>query len=398
MKLLIQAAILFLSAQQVFAQTCKTNAELETVPGKYLTAAQYPWPAVKAEYFKNMTTASDKAMAKQILGKIETIEQQSHAGFNLTGGNWENYYATNGYGYLGNNKLGIYYFQSSLHEFFCLNGKPKRNDEAGTILRIHVNSLSLNTLNRFLDQPFGSSIGEYDFRLQFLDWKSHKSVNVNDPLISLFNYFTCNNNQLLEAINTSNDYFQDVADKEIKPNNRNNYIYRYWFVKKKDIPVLIPVSRKEYLQSLLEYYEREKLYFPKLMNELKGSSGAKQYSTWEADVADKIAVVQKALHDHDEEWLSKPAVINRMEDASQTYKAGLKERTNYNRFWKFYNNENKSQPLYKYNTEYFKTASFSAKPQIITVVFRYVTVPSSLKLVNNFTKGFNFDALRKLMD
>ncbi|ANH81165.1 hypothetical protein A8C56_09395 [Niabella ginsenosidivorans] len=383
------------------AQDCKTSAEVETMPGKYQPAAQYPWPAVKAEYFKNMVTAPDKAMVKKILADIENIEAKTHVSLTLTGGNWENIYSTKGYAYLGNTRLGQYSFEASLHEFFCLNGKLKRNDEAGTILRIYVNAIPFNTLSRFLDYPFGSSLGEYDFGFQFLDWENHKPVNVNDPLIRLFNYFYCNNEQLIDAINSGKKYFQDVAEKDIKPNNRNNFIYRYWFVKKKDVPVLVPVSRKEYLQSLLEYYEREKLYFPKLISELSSNHNKgieHNYGNWEADVTDKIGKVKKALSEQKDEWLQQQAVVNKIEDASQNYKAKLKEKTNYNRFWRFYDREDKSQPLYKINPDYFKRNNVgAATPQLITVAFRYVTIPSSLRILNNFTEYFDFEALKKLL-
>lgn len=397
-KSFIQTAVAFLLVQQVFSQDCKTNADLETTPGKYLTAAQYPWPAARAEYFNKMTTAADKAMAKKILDNIEKIEAQSHTGFNLTGGNWENVYSTTGYGYFGNTKLGQYTFQSALHEFFCAKGKSVRNSEYGTVLRIYANAIPVNTLNRFIQIPFGS-MGEYDFGLQYMDWKNHKPADVNAQLIDLFSYITCNSQSLIDAINSGDNYFQDVPEKEVRPNSRN-HIYRYWFVKKNNQPVLIPVSRKEYLQSLLEYYEREKIYFPKLISKLNSerSSSVKQYSNWEADVADKIAVVKKTLSDHDEEWLQVQAMVNRIEDNSQTYKAKLAERTNYNRFWKFYDKENKSVQLYKYNPEYFKAPAQSpAKPQIIAVAFRYVSMPSSLRMLNNFTKNFDFEALKKLV-
>lgn len=398
--LYITAVLLFVFSQPLIAQNCKSNAELDTVTGKYQTAAQYPWPAVRAEYFANMTNTKDKAMAKQIAGQIEKAEQQSHTGFKLTGGNWENMYSSKGYEYLGNTKLGQYRFESSLHEFFCLNGKLKRNDEAGTILRIYINEIPTNTLDRFLRNPFGSSMGDYDFGFQYQDWKNHKPADVNAQLIGLFTYFSCNNDQLLKAINSGEGYFQNVPEKDIKPNNRSNSIYRYWFVKKKDIPVLVPVSRKEYLQSLLEYYDREKLYFPKLITKLNAEhdKGVAQYSSWEADVADKIAFVKKALSETKEEWLNTPAIINRIEDASLTYKNKLSERTNYNRFWKFYDNVNKGEPIYKYNPEYFKTMSVPAKPQFITVAFRYVSMPSSLRILNNFTKNFDFSALKKMLD
>ena len=382
---------------KAIAQDCKTNADADVAPGKYLTAAQYPWPAVRAEYFNKMSTSEDKAMAKQTLGQIEKIEAQSHTGFNLTGGNWENVYSSEGYGYFGNTRLGKYSFQSALYEYFCVKGKLVRNSEYSSALRVYANAIPLNTLNSFLQNPFGSSMNGNDFGFQFQDWKNHKPADVNAQLISLFTYISCNNQSLLDAINSGNNYFQDVAEKDIKANNRNNYIYRYWFVKKNDKQVLLPVSRKEYLQSLLEYYEREKLQYPMQIKEY--NSEAKQYANWEADVADKIAVVKKSLSENKEEWLSKQAVINYTEDKSQTYKAKLTESTNYNRFWKFYDNEDKSEPLYKYNPDYFKaSAQGPAKSQIITVAFRYIAVPSSLRILNNFTKNFDFGVINKMLE
>jgi len=397
----LKTIVTLLLTQQVFSQDCKTNADLDAMPGKYLTAAQYPWPAARAEYFNNLTSPADKAMAKQTLGQIEKIEEQSHAGFSLTGGNWENIYSTKGYGYLGNSKLGAYTFQSALYEYFCNSGKMKRNGEFSTVLRIYVNAIPINTLDPFLQNPFGSSMGEYDLGFQYMDWKNHKSADVNAQLIPLFTYMSCSNQSLLDAINTGNNYFEDTEPKDIKANNRSNFITRYWFIKKKNLPVLLPVTRKEYLQSLLEYYEREKLYFPKLIAKLseEHSNSVKQYSNWQADVTDKIAIVQHALSNNKEEWLSAQAVVNRIEDASQTYKAKLAESTNHNRFWSFYSAEKKSEPLYKYNPEYFKTiAQGPAKPQIISIAFRYVTIASSLRMLDNVTNNFNFEAIRKMVE
>jgi len=394
-------SILFLFSASVQAQDCKTSADLDATPGKYQTAAQYPWPAVRAEYFNEMNTAADKAMAKKTLEQIEKTEQQSHVGFNLTGGNWENTFSTVGYQYLSNLNLGQYTFSAALYELFCANGKAKRNSEYSSVLRIYVNQLQLATLDRFLSSPFGTSFGSYDFGMQYADWKNHKPADVNAKLINLFTYLTCNNSSLLETINSGNGYFQDVADKDIKLNNRSNFITRYWFIKKKDIPVLLPVSRKEYLQSLLEYYNREKIYFTKLVAQLKEEkdNSIKYYSKWEKDVADKIAIVQKTLNEHNEDWLSKQAIVNPASDNEKRYNANLTEQTNYNRFWKFYDNEARSVPLYKYNPDYFKSnQKGSASPQIISVAFRYVTMPSSLRLFKNFTEHFDFENLRTMLE
>lgn len=392
---------ILMNCNTAFAQDCKTNADLDAMPGKYLTTAQYSWPAVRAEYYNNLSSAADKTTAKKMLEQIEKIEQQSHAAFSLTGGNWENVYSTKGYSYLGNTKLGTYTFQAALYEYFCNSGKLKRNGEYSTVLRIYVNAIPINTIDPILQKPFGSSMGEYDLGLQFMDWKNHKPADVNAQLIPLFNYMSCTSQSLVEAINTGDNYFQDVDPKDVKPNNRNIYITRYWFIKKNNLPVLVPVSRKEYLQSLLEYYDREKLYFPKLIAKLteEHNNDVKLYTNWAADVNDKIAVVKKALSDHNESWLSAQAVINRTEDVALTYKAKLAERTNYKRFWDFSGTGNKSEPLYKYNPDYFKTITQGpAKPQIISIAFRYVTIASSLRMLNNFSDNFDFSAVKKMVE
>lgn len=390
------------SCNMAFSQDCKTNDEVDAIPGKYLTAAQYPWPAVRAEYFNNLSAAADKAIAKQTLGQIEKIEGQSHAGFNLTGGNWENIYSSKGYNYLANAKLGAYTFQSALYEYFCNNGKIKRNGEFSTVLRIYVNAIPVNTLIPILDIPFTNQHdGLFDFLgLQDKDPKKH-TLTAAAQSIDLFSYLSCNNNELIAAINNGDNFFQDIAPKDIKPNNRNIFVTRYWFIKKKNLPVLLPVSRKEYLQSLLEYYDREKLYFPKLVAKLteEHSSSLKLYNNWQADVEDKIAVVKKALSNHDEGWLSAQAVINRTEDVALTYQAKLNERTNYKRFWDFSGTANKNEPLYRYNPEYFKTtAQGPAKPQIISIAFRYITIAPSLRLLNNITNNFDFNAMKRILE
>jgi len=386
--------------QNSFAQNCKTTAELDIVPGQYLTAAQHPWPAARASYFEELKTAADKAIAKKTLELIEKAEQQSRMGFNLTGGNWENTFSSNGYQYAGNNRLGKFYLQAAHYEFFCASGKLKRNTEYGTVLRVYVNSIPLNTLDPFLQNPFGSSFGNYDLGFEYADWKNHKLTDPGDKLINLFTYLSCNDPSLLEAINTGQHYFQDVAEKDVKLNSRVPLIHRYWFIKKNNGPVLVPVSRKEYLLSLLEYYQREKLYFTKLVDKLTGDrdNSVKQYDEWETAVNEKIEIVKKTLSTQKEDWLRSQAVINRMEDASQNYKNKLKERINYNRFWKFYDGEKKSEPLYQYNLNYFKTTTTgAATPQLITVAFRYVTLPSSLRLLHNFTNRFDYTAYYKLL-
>lgn len=403
MRKIVRATLMLavLAVQQVNAQTCKTTAELDAVPGQYLTAAQYPWPAARAQYFDALITPADKTLAKKTLEQIEKLEQQTRVGFSLTGGNWENAFSSKGYAYAGNAKLGKYNLQTAHHEFICVSGKLKRNAEYGTVLRVYVNDIPVSTLDRFLQNPFGTSMGEYDFGFQYADWKNHKLTDPEDKLINLFTYLSCNNASLLEAINTGQNYFQDVAEKDVKLNTRVPLIHRYWFVKKNNTPVLIPVSRKAYLLSLLEYYDREKLHFTKLVTQLKADrdqSGLKSYEGWETAVSEKIELVKNTLATQNEDWLNAQAVVSRSEDVYQNGKNKLKEKINYNRFWMFYDSEKRGEPLYQYNPEYFKTTTTGAAiPQLITVAFRYVTLPSSLRLLNNFTTKFDYAAYQTLL-
>lgn len=386
--------------QSSYAQ-CKTTAELDGVPGQYFTAAQHPWPAARADYFINLKTASDKAVAKKTLEQIEKTEQQSRVGFNLTGGHWESTFSSNEYEYAGNTKLGKYYLQAAHHEFVCVSGKLKRNSEYGTVLRVYVNTIPVNTLDRFLQNPFGTSIGEYSLGFQYADWKN-KLNKPGDKLISLFTYLSCNHPSLIDAINSGQNYFQDIDQKNVKLNTRVPHVYRYWFVKKNTAPVLIPVSRKEYLLSLLEYYEREKLHFPKVIAKLtadRDQSGLKSYDGWETAVNEKTELVKNTLASQNENWLNAQAVVSRSEDVYQNGKNKLKEKINYNRFWMFYDSEKRGEHLYQYNPEYFNTSTKgAATPQLITVVFRYVTMPSSLRLLNNFTSKFDYAAYAKLLE
>ncbi|MGN6212229.1 hypothetical protein, partial [Parafilimonas sp.] len=62
-------------------------------------------------------------------------------------------------------------------------------------------------------------------------------------------------------------------------------------------------------------------------------------------------------------------------------------------------NEKKSKPLYKINADYFKTNNTSAAcPRLITVAFRYVSMPLSLNLMDNFSKNFDFHALQEKLE
>ncbi len=373
---------------------CNSKEELATAAGKYFTAAQYPWPAVRAEYFNKMATASDKTTARQTLEKIEKLEQQSRINFTLEGGSWEGYYSSEGYNSFGYRKIADYRFQSAFHEYLCINKKVMRNGEYSTVLRVYVNSLPLSTLQRYLWGAFPDNLGDYAYK----DRKSFKPGETA-PKIELLNYFAAKNQELIDAINSGKDYWQDIPENEIGKNTYNP-VYRYWFVKKAEVPLLVPVSRKEYLESLLEYYDREALYLPESSNYETQSEERRQhyYGNLPAVLANKKAIVNKVLTENTIEWLSMQAVVNVQEDRYQNQKQKLPEYSSDFTFHRFYGNEKDSGRLYKYNPTYFSgNAPSAASPLFLTVAFRYVHKPAHLRLINNFTENFDKEAFRKLI-
>lgn len=374
---------------------CNSKEELENMPGKYFTAAQYPWPAVRAEYFKKMTTAPEKATGKRILEQIEKLEQQSRSGFALAGGFWEAYYSTEGYNYFARKKLADYRFQTAFHEYLCINKKVERNSEYSTVLRVYINSLPINTLSRYI-KGISNAGGRYS-RYFYKDWKSYKP-GVAAPEIDVFTYLECSNKDLITAINSGKDYWQDIPENEIRKNTYD-HIYRYWFVKRANDPLLLPVSRKEYLESLLEFYDREALYIPKSTDYETGSEQKRQkyYGDLQAVLAGKKAIVSKTLKESPAEWLSGQAIVNGQEDRYLNQKQNLPEYSSDLTFHKFYDNEKGGGPLYKYNPAYFSSGQSPATSEFMAIVFRYVSKPAHLRLINNFTENFDKEAWQNLI-
>lgn len=395
--LLLLAYIPGSQAQSPYGGPCATSNELQSRPGKYFTADQYPWPAVRAEYFKKLTTPAEKATAKQTLAKMEKLEQQSRSDLAPEGGSWESSYSSEGYQYLGDNRLADYRLQIGFHNYICVQNKIKRNGEYSTVLRVFVNNIRLNTLSKYLDNiSYGGSMS--DDKYGHKDWKTYKP-GVASPKIKLFTFLECNNANLIDVINSGKGYWQDVPEKEIRKNTFD-IVYRYWFIKKMDIPILLPVSRKEYLESLLEFYEREQLYLPQSNNYEQNSASARQtyFGDIPAVLANKKAIVNKILKENSADWLSRQAVVNRQEDDYQNQKQKLPRYSSDFTFRKFYDDEKGARPLYKYNPAYFAaTKPNKAEPELLTIAFRYVPMPAHLKLVNNFTQQFDTRAWSALL-
>lgn len=369
----------------VMGDPCTSTQELETRPGKYQTAEEYPFPARRAEYFKKMKTDTDKSTAKKMLESIQKLEQNSRNGFSIAGGFWEAYYSSEGYNYFTDRRLADYRFQNAFHIYTCVNGKVERNEEYSTVLRVYVNSLPLNSFKSHFNE-LKKPVDQFDFK----DWKNYKAGVEAIPL-DLFTYLEVRNVELIEAINSGKTWETE--------SETHDHLYRTWFVRNSDLPLLIPVSRKEYLESLLDYYEREEISLPKSTNyEFAGENRNKYFGDLPTVLADKKKRVHQLLQNESADWLSKQAVINQTEDLYNNQKQDLPEYSSNFTFHRFYDGQDKSSKLYKYNPAYFSKSNSPAKPQFMSIIFRYLNRSADKHLLNNFSDKFNSTEWENLMN
>jgi hypothetical protein len=193
---------------------------------------------------------------------------------------------------------------------------------------------------------------------------------------------------------------------------------RRYFVTKADVPVLLPVSRKEFLESLLEFYERERLFhnnrFKRLIEECDRSierntkSGnqlmvktmtedkqklQKDWSGMDGLIDTKKKVVEGHLKTESPEWLAKQATHKffemRMDDR---YIQGSMN------FKGFYDGKDKNA-IYRFNPALAASKKGKpAEPLFFEVRYRFKEKEKfSQAITDGYMKNFNFDAIRKLL-
>jgi len=380
------------------------------------------------------TTAEKTAMTNQLIA-IEKIEEASRNGFKLTGcaarvsfARWGNAdYIKKGfvkYGY----QLGVYEYVCHIKEH-----TTKIVDEYRTVLRVDINpdlieggsQLKPGTGSLFFKKTASTLMWTYDFPTDALMGANYEKERVNNPS-KVSKYFS--ESSLLSGRSSA---YKNYHDDFIKLNNGNgfteNYLqgsqydkvtensYRWidrrYLITKPGIPLLIPVSRKQYLQDMLEYFEIEKANFNYAVEELFKNSasdnsafGKEKKQTWQAHKTEynqyyeaKKAKVKELLANKNEEWLKKPAVVacnNATQDiAERLSQTGV-----------FYDSENYDKnifALYVINPAYFHNASGSTKPALMEIQFRYELNKDrkfSERLIANFEKNFDFEALRKMLN
>jgi hypothetical protein len=418
--ILIGSGIFLLNT--AFAQACSSSEELLTVPGKQVDAAHCEWPQQKTHWLDELSTAANKNTAANLLTKIETLEKESRKNFNLTGCTLKSSFGTpsNAKMVYGKNTLVSYDLNLGCYEYFCVKNQLHVNEEYSIVFRAYINRFSgiENAFSFADDYPYYETYNKY-----------------NGKFIALYDFIRMDN----KNINNGKGYYQDIPESSVKPGNRSVFMTRYWYFTKPGMLLFTPVTRKEYLEALLVYYDRETLYtaakikeieeesagmmkdqkkYPQLYENGKKNLVVKKayYPDWQQRIATKKAIVQKALKENTPAWLSMPAVVKPKKENfrwKNFYGSGPKEYVEvetiyadsmdnaqktgsftFSGFW----DDKGGATLYKYNPDYFKGAEKNpVNPYMIQLSYRYINTKLGKLLVENFTEHFDFDAVKGMI-
>lgn len=372
-------------------------------------------------------TSAEKSVMMKNLIAIEKLEEASRSNFKLTGCAARVSFSTTGSSNYGKNIYTRYVYQLGVYPFVChvTEHAVKIVDEYRTVLRVEMNPYLPTGAKAGGTGEFYIKYGNpvYDISIEAKagpDFEKEKKSNPSR--VSQY---------ISEALllGSRSDAYKNFHDDFLKLNNGNGYVEhwemggrydkhgpdsyqwidRRYFITRSGVPLVIPVSRKQYLQDMLEYFEIEKANFEYAIAEkiknIGNNTSESAKRTLAALAADKLAYpkiyeakkakVNELLAKQKPEWLQKPAVVdnnNWLKDANTRLEA----------LGKFYDAEGeKTSALYVLNPAYFTANNGQpAKPLLIEVQFRYEIGKDrghSTRLFTNWEQHFDMDALRKMI-
>ncbi|KMQ71101.1 hypothetical protein [Chryseobacterium koreense] len=418
--------IAFFYSISLSAQNCNKGDDLSQLSGSSVDAAHCEWPQQKAHWFDELKTPVNKAAANKTLTQIENLEKESRKNYAIKGGILKMAFGTpsNANTYFGKNGLLSYDLNQGFYEYFCNNNQPKVNSEYAIVFRAYVNRpfYGIETAYTFADDnPYYEQYNQY-----------------NGKFIALCNFLKLNEEKIKP--NSIKGYYQDIPESTVKSGNRSTFMTRHWYFTKTGIQPLVPVTRKQYLEALLVYYDREAMAtaqkikeietecakmmkdpvkFPQLYENGKKNLVVRKarFPDWQKKNEAKKAIVQQALKENSAEWLSQPAVVKPQKEIfyfKNYYGSGSNEYVNvevdyadsladaqktgeftFSGFW----DAKGGTKLYQYNPDYFKGSETNpTKPYQIELTYRYINTILGKSLVENFTENFDFEGVRKLLE
>jgi hypothetical protein len=415
----------------IFSQTTKKitapqtpcNGTADDVAGIYTNHTQ-----TKYGFSLKGTTAEKAVMMKNLIG-IEKLEEASRNNFKLTGCVARVSFSRTNNSTYGKNVYAAYGYQLGVYQLVChvTEHVPKIVDEYRTVFRVDINPyisqfgahiVSTGEFYMKYGKPVYSIPEEAKMGAGFEKEKTEKPSRISqyiseDVLLTGRSDDYKNKHAEFLKLNNGEGYVENWQGGSRYDNHGPDsyqFIDRHYFITKPGIPLLIPVSRKQYLEDMLEYLEIEKANFEYLntkeLNDLRTQT-ADWAKNRKADLeADKLAYpkiyeakkakLKDLLAKQKTEWLQKPAVVDKntmLKDANESLQA----------LGRFYDKEGEYKAaLYIMNPAYFTSNNGqTTKPLLLEVQFRYEISKEkgfSARLFNNWEKNFDLGALRKMLE
>lgn len=389
----------------VQSQACSDTEELSKIPGKFVDHNWTPAGGYVSDY-----STAEKAMALKTLAAAEQIGKKNFFGNGFVG---KGSFGFKQGEYFNTLFLGTYDYNIGFYQLSCMNGQIKTAHEYGTSLAITANPV----IHPNLEVPLEEQGSKFNIKGSRKDRSS---------VIPLYRYIVFADKDEFEKINTGKG-FTDGKREYHDAYDKNPDITRSWFITPPGKRLFSEVSRKEYLESLLEFYEIEKEVLVQRQERLltidretlkqyekdKEGKGKKDYQYFLSRIADyerdkakavasytikknKVTALLKSKPDN---WLQQAAALNPavMNDNYRCDAVSEYVKTGAHTFNDFYDSE-KGLVVYKWNPELFKQQP-ACTPVFFKVSLRYkegIDISEAIKAY--YTKNFDFAAIQKLLE
>lgn len=370
-----------------------------------------------ALYFDHSFDSYSKSKSPRmpLLFNIEKLEQNSRKNFRATGCALR-VYTRPGHGAYDMDGVQREYSRFSLYAngYYC-NSPQNTVSEGSTVAEITVSLNHQATSSHYANKGdfyITNNSVRYEVATQMVRStggphyptakysKISNYISEYSALRSIVDGSNINHTSFLKLIN-GEGYLDKNGGYNEKYKDGYKTIERTYSIIKPGVPVLVPVSRREFLEALLEYYEIEKTNF---INEatamLKSGNYKDRMSILEADKAayNKMYEAKKEritnlLKTKSADWLNKQVATQEKVRENDKNKA-------LNGLFDFYDFESGTL-LYKYNPEFTKNKDrFKPVTIMVKCIYRYNNEQYqwSENLIKNFEKNFDFDGLRKMLN
>lgn len=378
----------FLAAIFLQAQPCKITEDLVKLPGVLK-------PDLIPGFTRNSTFLPSEGPA--VMKTLDAAVQIMKKNFSLQGGVAKYWYKANFREHFDVYEYPSYELVVAFYQDVCFDGKKTFSSEYTVDFAIRAN-------HEFI--YFDNGPGYTDFY--------EDKTKYGDLPISIFTYLSYPLAQA-EKMNSGKGYFEEDDGNKFR---KHSDVYRRFFITKEGMPLLVAVSRKELLESLLELYEREKKFHVKrlqakldesvrYMAQYEKSENKSMYQNHlenkqkaEKDLADldglinkKKAEVEGKLKTESSQWLAAPAT-HKFHDTRFVGDRIMES----SRFKGFYDGPD-ANTVYRFNPALAATKKTrTGEPLFFYVRYRYKSGETfSQQITDGFVKNFDFEALRKLL-